>query len=71
TTFEVTEDANSRYLDRMSDLIEDSVFTVGSCATSRSYYFDPAGEASLLRPMPTRTALKEASTFPLSDYQIA
>ncbi|MCV7220039.1 flavin-containing monooxygenase [Mycolicibacterium elephantis] len=71
TTFEVTEDANSRYLDRMTDLIQDSVFTAGSCATSRSYYFDPAGEASLLRPMPTRTALKEASTFPLSDYQIA
>lgn len=71
TTFEVTEQANSRYLDRMTELIQDSVFTVGSCATSRSYYFDPAGEASLLRPMPTRTALKEASTFPLSDYQIA
>lgn len=71
TTFEVTERANTRYLDRMTDLIEDSVFAVGSCATSRSYYFDPAGEASLLRPMPTRTALKEASHFPLNDYQFA
>jgi cation diffusion facilitator CzcD-associated flavoprotein CzcO len=71
TTFEVTEEANTRYLDRMTDLIGDSVFTVGNCASSRSYYFNPAGEASLLRPMPTRTAIKEASTFPLSDYQIA
>jgi cation diffusion facilitator CzcD-associated flavoprotein CzcO len=71
TTFEVTEDANTRYLDRMSELIGDSVFAVGNCATSRSYYFDPSGEASLLRPMPTRTALKEASEYPLSDYEIS
>jgi cation diffusion facilitator CzcD-associated flavoprotein CzcO len=71
TTFEVTEDANTRYLDRMKDMIGDSVFNLGNCASSRSYYFDPSGEASLLRPMTTRTAIKEASEFPLSDYQIA
>ncbi|MGV0644377.1 NAD(P)/FAD-dependent oxidoreductase [Mycolicibacterium sp. XJ2546] len=70
-TFEVTEHANTRYLDRMTELIGDSVLTLGNCAPSRSYYFDPAGEASLLRPMSTRTALKEAAQFPLSDYQIA
>ncbi len=70
-TFEVTEEANTRYLDRMTELISDSVFTVGNCATSRSYYFNPSGEATLLRPMPTRTAIKEASEYPLSDYQIA
>ncbi len=71
TTFEITEDANTRYLDRMTELIADSVFTVGNCATSRSYYFNPSGEATLLRPMSTRTAIKEASEYPLSDYQIA
>jgi cation diffusion facilitator CzcD-associated flavoprotein CzcO len=71
TTFEITEDANTRYLDRMTELMGDSVFTVGNCATSRSYYFNPSGEASLLRPMATRTAIKEASQYPLSDYQIA
>ena len=71
TTFEVTEDANTRYLDRMTELIGDSVLTVGNCASSRSYYFNPSGEATLLRPMPTRQAIKEASEFPLSDYQIA
>lgn len=70
TTFEVTEEANTRYLDRMTELIADSVFTVGNCATSRSYYFNPSGEATLLRPMPTRQAIKEASQYPLSDYQI-
>jgi cation diffusion facilitator CzcD-associated flavoprotein CzcO len=70
-TFEITEDANARYLDRMTELIGDSVFTVGNCATARSYYFNPQGEATLLRPMPTRTAIKEASQYPLTDYQIA
>jgi hypothetical protein len=71
STFEVTEEANTRYLDRMIELVGDSVFNVGDCATSRSYYFNPSGEATLLRPMSTRTAIHEASEFPLSDYQIA
>jgi cation diffusion facilitator CzcD-associated flavoprotein CzcO len=71
TTFEVTEDANTRYLDRMTELLGDSVFTIGNCATSRSYYFNPSGEATLLRPMSTRAAINEASQYPLSDYQIA
>ncbi|RAV18044.1 NAD(P)/FAD-dependent oxidoreductase [Mycolicibacterium sp. GF69] len=71
TTFEVTEDANTRYLDRMTELSEDTVFTLGNCATSRSYYFDPSGTASLLRPMSTRKAIREASQYPLSDYRIA
>jgi cation diffusion facilitator CzcD-associated flavoprotein CzcO len=71
TTFEVTEDANTRYLDRMTELLGDSLWTIGNCATSRSYYFNPSGEPTLLRPTPARTAIKEASQFPLSDYQIA
>jgi cation diffusion facilitator CzcD-associated flavoprotein CzcO len=71
TTFEITEDANTRYLDRMTELLGDSLFTIGNCATSRSYYFNPSGEATLLRPMSTRAALREASRFPLSDYRIA
>ncbi len=70
-TFEVTEDANTRYLDRMTELIGDSVFTVGNCATSRSYYFNPSGEATLLRPMSTSVAIKEASEFPLTDYDFS
>ncbi len=70
TTFEITEDANARYLDRMTELLGDSLFTVGNCASARSYYFDPSGEPTLLRPMSTRDAITEASTFPVSDYQI-
>jgi len=71
TTFEVTEDANTRYLDEMTELLGDSLFTIGNCATSRSYYFNPSGEATLLRPMSTRNAVRESSRFPLSDYKIA
>jgi cation diffusion facilitator CzcD-associated flavoprotein CzcO len=71
TTFEVTEDANTKYRDRMTELLGDSLWTIGDCATSRSYYFNPQGEPTLLRPMSTKTAIKEASQYPLSDYQIA
>jgi cation diffusion facilitator CzcD-associated flavoprotein CzcO len=68
TTFEVTEDANARYLDLMTELLGDSLFTLGDCASARSYYFNPSGEATLLRPMTTRRAVADASRFPLSDY---
>ncbi|MGZ5391788.1 MAG: flavin-containing monooxygenase [Mycobacterium sp.] len=71
TTFEVTEAANTRYRDRMTELLGDSLWTIGNCATSRSYYFNPQGEPTLLRPMSTKTAIKEAMEFPLRDYQIA
>ncbi|MDT5017892.1 MAG: hypothetical protein QOD39_4052, partial [Mycobacterium sp.] len=71
TTFEVTEEANTVFLDRMTELLGESLFTIGNCASARSYYFNPAGEPTLLRPSSTETALKEASEFPLSDYQIA
>ncbi|MDV3125701.1 NAD(P)/FAD-dependent oxidoreductase [Mycobacterium sp. 21AC1] len=71
TTFEVTEEANTRYLDRMTTALGDSLFTLGNCASARSYYFNPSGEATLLRPMTTRRAVTEASRFPLSDYIFA
>ena len=71
TTFEVTEDANARDLDRMTELNGDTVFALGNCAGSRSYYFNPHGEATLLRPVSTRVAVRDASRFPLSDYTIA
>ena len=63
-------DARSQ-AERMTELLGDSLWTIGNCATSRSYYFNPMGEPTLLRPMSTSRAIKEASDFPLSDYQIA
>ena len=70
TTFEISEEANTAYRDRMTQLLGKTVFEKGNCASARSYYFDPAGEATLLRPMSLHDALDEASHFPLSDYQI-
>jgi cation diffusion facilitator CzcD-associated flavoprotein CzcO len=71
TTFEVTEAANDHYLERMTEMLAGSLWTIGNCASARSYYFNPSGEPSLLRPMSTREAIREASQFPLTDYQIA
>jgi cation diffusion facilitator CzcD-associated flavoprotein CzcO len=70
-TFEITEEANARFLDRMTELLDDSVFHLGNCATSRSYWFNHSGEAPLFRPTSVRTAVKEQDRFPLSDYAIA
>ena len=69
--FEVTEEANQAFLDRMTELLGSSVFTVGACATARSYYFNQHGEATLLRPTSTLTAFREARSFPLDDYTFA
>ncbi len=71
TEFEVTEEATARFIDRMTNLLNKSVFYTGDCATSRSYYFAPNGEAALLRPTSTLNAVREASRFPLSDYAIS
>ncbi len=73
-TFEVTEEANARFLTRMTKLLDDSVFHLGSCASSRSYWFRDhtgTGEAPLFRPTSARSAVKEQDRFPLSDYAIA
>jgi cation diffusion facilitator CzcD-associated flavoprotein CzcO len=70
-TFEVTEQANARFLDRMTKLLDDSVFRLGNCATSRSYWFNHSGEAPLFRPTSVRNAVEEQDRFPLADYAIA
>ncbi|MGE2835919.1 flavin-containing monooxygenase [Mycobacterium sp. SMC-4] len=70
TTFEVTEQANARFRERMSKLLGKTVFGLGDCAKSRSYYFSPSGE-TLVRPASTNQTNRENDTFPLSDYQYA
>ncbi|MGW0182099.1 flavin-containing monooxygenase [Nocardia sp. NPDC003345] len=69
TTFEVSEAANSEFLDRVTDKLGSSVFYGGDCATARSYYFNQHGEAALLRPTSTVSAHREAVRFPLDDYR--
>lgn len=71
TTFEISEAANTDFLDRMTRKLDDSVFILGSCETSRSYYFNQHGEATLLRPTSTASAYEEQETFPLQAYEIA
>ncbi|WP_436496207.1 flavin-containing monooxygenase [Actinokineospora sp. HUAS TT18] len=71
TTFEVTEAANTTFLDNVTERLEDSVFYRGDCSSARSYYFNQHGEAALLRPNSTLTTHRQATRFPLSDYTYA
>ena len=67
--FEVTQTANDEFLDRMrAKVVRDSVFSLGRCATARSYYFNQHGEATLLRPASTIGAHRAAAGFPLAHY---
>ncbi len=67
-TFEVTQEANDRYLDRATKALDSSVFYAGDCSGSRSYYFNQHGEATLLRPSSTLSTLREMDSYPLDDY---
>ncbi|MGN6474364.1 MAG: flavin-containing monooxygenase, partial [Mycobacteriales bacterium] len=69
--FEVTEKASEEFLDRMTVLLGDSVFSNGNCGPARSYYFNQHGEAAILRPTSTYNTRREASRFPLSDYRFS
>ena len=71
STFEVTDPANEAFLGWVTERLGDSVFTLGSCATARSYYFNQHGEAALLRPSSTINTHREAQSFPLDDYSYA
>jgi cation diffusion facilitator CzcD-associated flavoprotein CzcO len=68
TTFEVSNAANDTYLHDMKRRVARSVFVNGNCALANSYYFNQHGEATLLRPMSTFAAFRQAGRFPLKDY---
>lgn len=69
SSFEVDQSANEAYMQRMRRNLRSSVFVNGSCGSSNSYYFNPHGEAAMLRPTPTPVALWEADHFPLEHYR--
>ena len=71
TTFEVTEDATARFISDIQDRLDDSVFRLGNCVSSRSYWFSPGGEPALFRPTSVRHAVRAQDRFPLADYTIA
>jgi cation diffusion facilitator CzcD-associated flavoprotein CzcO len=70
--FEITQRANDEFLDRMrAKVAQNSVFSLGQCATAHSYYFNQHGEATLLRPTSTISAQRAANRFPLRDYEFS
>ncbi len=71
TTFEVTDDASRRFLADVQERLESSVFRLGDCVSSRSYWFSPSGEPALFRPTSVRNAVRAQDRFPLSDYEIS
>jgi cation diffusion facilitator CzcD-associated flavoprotein CzcO len=70
-TFEVTDEANKNFVDRMRSKLDATVLYHGSCGTSNTYYFNSAGDAAWFRPTSARAALREQTRFPMSDYRIA
>lgn len=68
TRFEVSPEASDAYWRDMQRRVRDSVFVNGHCAGANSYYFNPQGEAVLLRLMSTVTGRRQAGRFPLGDY---
>jgi len=51
--------------------MDDTVFNLGACATSRSYYFTNEGDAVILRPTSSASARRAVERFPLTDYEFA
>ncbi len=70
TKFEVTEEATDRFCARFGELQRNTVFYLGECANSRSYYFAPDGE-TYVRATSTRDSVHSQSQFPLSDYALS
>ena len=70
-TFEITERAHEEFLAHMLERMDDTVFNLGACATSRSYYFTNEGDAVILRPTSTGSARKAVERFPVTDYEFA
>ena len=71
TTFEISERANAEFLDQMLSRMDDTVFNLGSCSTSRSYYFTNEGDAVILRPTSSASARRAVERFPITDYVFA
>jgi cation diffusion facilitator CzcD-associated flavoprotein CzcO len=67
-SFEVRQSAADRFVARMKKKLGGSVFLHGDCTGANSYYFDPHGEPTLLRPTWVLQAQLQHSSFPLSDY---
>jgi cation diffusion facilitator CzcD-associated flavoprotein CzcO len=70
-TFEISERANDEFLAHMLERMDDTVFNLGACSTSRSYYFTNEGDAVILRPTSSAHARRAVERFPIGDYEFA
>ncbi len=69
--FEVTQEANDAFTAAMKQNLRSSVFLNGNCATANSYYFNPHGEPTLLRPTSTFSGRWQAAHYPLTSYRFS
>jgi hypothetical protein len=69
TAVEVREEAAERWTRFATERLGRSLWSVGSCDTANSYYFDHHGDTPFLRPTSARQAWRAAKTFPLDDYE--
>lgn len=68
TRIEVTEEANTRYLEEVLSRRGGQVFFQGGCGTSNSYYFDVHGDVPF-RPATTIESAWRSGHFDLGDYR--
>ncbi len=68
TAVEVREEAADRWTTFATERLGRSLWSLGSCATANSYYFDHHGDTPFLRPTSSTQAWQAARSFPLDDY---
>ncbi len=68
-TFEVKPHAQRRFVQKMDDAAQNTVWFRGDCASANSYYFNSAGKTRLGRFEPTLYVKWRSNHFPLSDYR--
>ena len=69
TAVEVREEAAERWTRFAQERLGRSLWSVGSCQSANSYYFDHHGDTPFLRPTSAKQAWQAAKTFPLEDYE--
>ena len=69
TAVEVREEPAERWTRFATERLGRSLWSVGSCDTANSYYFDHHGDTPFLRPTSSKQAWRAAKTFPLEDYE--
>ncbi|GAA2065922.1 NAD(P)/FAD-dependent oxidoreductase [Catenulispora yoronensis] len=67
-TFEVREEADAEFGERMREAAHGSIYGQAGCAAVNGYYFSPHGDPAIARPSSAWRGLRENASFPLGDY---